>query len=133
MKIFKKIDFFAQLLLLITAAIFACLITIDDEYFFFVLLAQFLIGCLQYFSCLVTIITSTTLRNAKVTHLTIATVYLIFLLLGSSQVIAVSDLVEIIYTFVAPWALAIYYFILTWIFNFPNNRHNGSFLRHISF
>jgi hypothetical protein len=134
MKILVKIDFFAQLLLLAVALCFALMMPFNMGYFGIVMLAQFCIGCLQYLSSLVAVILKTDLWNKKRIHLILSTLYLTILFAGMEiQIHGIPAAVLMTYVFIVPWALALYYFILTWKLTFASKSSNGGFLPHTSF
>jgi hypothetical protein len=134
MKILIKIDFFAQLILLIVAVGSVSILFINREYFVVLMAAQCCIGIEQYFSSLITVIFKASLWRKKRTHLVVSTVYLVLLFAFTFlHIHGIPHSIILVGVFVLPWALAVYYFVLTCQVNFPAKSNAGHFLPHTSF
>ena len=141
MKIVKIIESFAQIAGLIAGAASAIALFFEDDFIVALACVQFWIGLEQYLSSMVSCLIKSSRWKEKVIHLKLSTIYLLMLFVGltvtnitgASSVFPFAHFLAFAYVFVLPWALAIYYAIITWKETFASKRNNGHFLPHTSF
>jgi hypothetical protein len=97
-----------------------------------VALGQLLIGVWQLTSSLVSVAANSTFAKKKLWHLLISIGYLAALGIIYSNDFFAQGGAWIFALLAAPWILAIYYYVITCLWVFTNNKR-GSFLPNLSF
>ena len=135
MKILHKIELFVQVISILAAAAFALASISDGDFLLGVLIVQFWLGVEQYVSSLISCMVKSTRWTEKAKHLKLSTIYLAILVVGAGLNVGnvLHPSIAIGFMFMLPWALAMYYVIITWKEAFPSQRNNGHFLPHTSF
>lgn len=141
MKIAKIIESFAHIAALIVGAASAIALFFKDDFIVVLACVQFWIGLEQYLSSMISCLVKSSRWKEKVIHLKLATIYLLVLFVGlgvikitgASSVFPLANILTFAYVFVLPWALAIYYAIITWKETFASKHNNSHFLPHTSF
>lgn len=88
-----------------------------------ILLGQFALGVWQMISCVLSIIFIKTYKKEKLIHLFVSVICLIGIALDPNGMLL----------WTVPWALAIYYSVLTWMWCLKSDSKQGKFLPHTSF
>ncbi|MBT1703064.1 hypothetical protein [Chryseosolibacter indicus] len=128
----KYIDVVGQTLILL-ACIGIGLISIGDNDWPFgaVIFLQLFIGIWQMLSSIISVSFRTNQWKRKRTHLIAAITYLILLYVVTSFIHIVSPTNVLL--FLPSWALAVYYYVVSWRCVFIAKKDSNRFLPHISF
>jgi uncharacterized membrane protein HdeD (DUF308 family) len=128
----KYIDFGAQLLLILTAAIWTTCNIPSGSAIATLLIFQFFIGAWQILSAVIGVFCGFPYQKQRGWYLASAFTYL-FMLFILAPVVNIY-LFQILIAMVPAWCFAIYSCYLSYRTAFPKSgKHTGNFLRHISF
>ena len=131
----KYLDFTIQSLIMLGGLIFVTgTIFSKSELFIAILIIQLYLGPWQFASSLVSVIARAPGFHEKLIHLMASVFYLLSLLATlNSGYAGAPHLAVKLYCTVPAWALAIYYYVITWQWTFPKRTSGGKFLPHINF
>ncbi len=128
----KYLDVIVQTLIILLGLVVVIMSFVlqESDWMFSILYAQLLLGPWQMLSSIVSVIVKAPLYKAKQYHLILSSIYLVVLMIIG---ISLPMLASIAFLLILPWALAIYYYVLSWKTIFPSTKRNGSFLPNLSF
>ena len=130
----KYLDFTIQsLIMLVAFAVALACITTKPEVFIMMLTVQFYLGCWQITSSVISLIARAPHFRTKSIYLTIVVIYLLSFFGIFNSGFDIPHLAAKLYCTVPAWALAIYYYVITWQWTFPKRTSGGKFLPHINF
>lgn len=89
------------------------------------LIGQFCIGVWQMLSSTISVVAGTPNKLLRRIHFALAVIFLIFMYTGLVE--------DSVLTFAIPWALALYYYTITWMWFLSANPKKGKFLPNTSF
>ena len=127
----KKLDFFIQTLLILAAIVALVMTAMDKGNFLFFLMVQFVVGCWQMASSLLSVIFRGSLFKQKLWHFTIAIVYLFSLVLVDQY--SSHAMLWSLYVTIPAWMLGVYYYGLSWKAAMRTKSDKGNFLPNLSF
>lgn len=123
-----KIDLFVQTLMLICGLALAVTGIFDKDGLIWLLSLQLLVGPWQMISCGISLIVKGPLFREKLTHFVVACSYLFALTYFEF------DAAYAFYFMTIPaWALAVFYYVLTWKRVLMTRNDRNRFLPHLSF
>lgn len=123
----KYIDFIGQTVLLVATLILAVAFGGSG-----ILIGQFFLGAMQMLSSVISVITNAPFRKKKLIHLVSALIYLTLVALIFTNKIFASSSISVVLMMIPAWGLAIYYYVITWIWAF-SETNRSRFLPNISF
>lgn len=123
----KYIDFKIQTVLLIAAVVLFALFS-----GYGLMIGQFFVGVWQMLSCVISVIVFRTFRRQKLLHLGLSIAVLTALYFLKSDPAFTNDLLNLLVFFLPCWALAIYYYIISWRW-YQGDSARSKFLPNISF
>jgi hypothetical protein len=130
----KYLDLAIQTIIFIFGIVMLLVSWGEADWPFAILYAQALLGPWQMISSIVSVIAKAPLYKKKKLHLLLAAIYLMVLYVcGNMSFVSISGRFFSLLLTVPAWALAIFYFILTWKWVFPRIRKGGNFLPNLSF
>jgi hypothetical protein len=132
----KYLDVATQTIIFATGIIILFFSWGDADWPMDILLAQLMLGPWQMISSIVSVIGKTPFYRKKRIHLLLAAIYLIVLyayIALDSGIIPHSETVSRLMFIVPAWALATFYYALTWKWVFLRKKSVGNFLPHLSF
>ncbi|HEY0652470.1 MAG TPA: hypothetical protein VGD65_05045 [Chryseosolibacter sp.] len=123
----KYFDFIVQTVLLVGTLFLA--VTFGGSG---ILLGQFFLGVVQMLSSILSVITNSPFHKKKLIHLVCAVTYLALLAVMVANKILGDTPLGLAMLMAPAWALAIYYYAITWTWAFAQTER-GKFLPNISF
>jgi len=129
----KIIDFWGQALLILAAFLMLCLALFRVELLLWFFIIQLVLGTWQLGSSVYSVITHTSFHFAKRKHLLMTCGYFILVVAMSLVPATISEVVWITLLTIPAWALAIYYFTISYKCAFHFTSKKGSFLPNINF
>ena len=130
----KYIDFIIQSLIMLGALVFGVVGAVTSpDVFAMILMIQFYLGCWQFTSSVISLITRAAHFKAKSIYITMVVIYLLSLYATLNNGFDISHFIIKLYWTIPAWSLAIYYYVITWQWVFPKTTGGGKFLPHINF
>jgi hypothetical protein len=127
----RKIDFIGQSVVLVAAAILLVSAAFHREMLYLFLYAQLFIGIWQYGSTFFSFLSGVLKYRRK--YFFLSSIYLG----GLAAILSLGNLVPLkiflVYFFIPPWWLALYYYRMTWRSFFISQRNSSGFLPHTNF
>ncbi|HEY0741277.1 MAG TPA: hypothetical protein VGD40_07445 [Chryseosolibacter sp.] len=123
----RHIDFYIQTGLLVLSSILFLLLS-----GYGLMIGQFFVGLWQIFSCVVSVLTVRAFRKQKLWHLALSVLLLGVIYLLNNGPLFANDMITLVAFFAPCWALAIYYYMITWMWSNKDSQRS-KFLPNISF
>lgn len=132
----KYIDFTIQTIILLAGLVFMIALHGDKDWFLIVLMTQLFLGPWQFASSAISVASRSEYFKIKRMHLIMSSVYLLTLVIIPLLDIKTTELLTTlfkIYLTAPAWALATYYYIITWHWALQRKSGGSNFLPHINF